>query len=278
MMGLSTMGDISLGCALVAGRKRVPRPAAGKTALRTFIFMTECSLLQMCNLPQRPLGWLCLFVPGSDLRQRFLMDGETGEQVVQLRQNLPRAAGFQEELQNPRWRKLRALVRRHKMGESFRVNLGVLMKTNVELVAFALNADSADPLAKQAQGSVINQATDRARKRAVTVFELGADFVKLRLALHARNALVHAEALIFFGNVVVGYTDVEREVELDFRFFGSRFAAQLADGALEHRSVKLEANRLNLSTLFPAQKVPRATKFQIQRSELEARTQVGELL
>src|SRR6186997_43470 len=35
MIGLSTSGSISLGCALVAGRKRVPRPAAGKTALRT---------------------------------------------------------------------------------------------------------------------------------------------------------------------------------------------------------------------------------------------------
>src|SRR5438874_8118082 len=35
MIGLSTRGSISFGCALVAGRKRVPRPAAGKTALRT---------------------------------------------------------------------------------------------------------------------------------------------------------------------------------------------------------------------------------------------------
>src|SRR5512134_1253349 len=34
MSGLSTSGSISLGCALVAGRKRVPNPAAGKTALR----------------------------------------------------------------------------------------------------------------------------------------------------------------------------------------------------------------------------------------------------
>src|SRR5262245_35787604 len=37
IIGLSTSGSISLGCALVAGRKRVPRPAAGKTALRTFM-------------------------------------------------------------------------------------------------------------------------------------------------------------------------------------------------------------------------------------------------
>src|ERR1700677_461667 len=33
--GLSTTGSISLGTALVAGRKRVPMPATGRTALRT---------------------------------------------------------------------------------------------------------------------------------------------------------------------------------------------------------------------------------------------------
>jgi len=34
MMGLSTTESISFGEALVAGRKRVPRPATGNTALR----------------------------------------------------------------------------------------------------------------------------------------------------------------------------------------------------------------------------------------------------
>src|SRR6266542_7159427 len=38
MMGLSTSGSISFGCALVAGRKRVPSPAAGNTALRITLF------------------------------------------------------------------------------------------------------------------------------------------------------------------------------------------------------------------------------------------------
>src|SRR4051795_10054401 len=38
--GLSTTGSISLGCALVAGRKRVPSPAAGMTALRTLMRLT----------------------------------------------------------------------------------------------------------------------------------------------------------------------------------------------------------------------------------------------
>src|SRR3989337_2971881 len=37
MTGLSTSGSISLGDAFVAGRNRVPHPAAGKTAFRTRI-------------------------------------------------------------------------------------------------------------------------------------------------------------------------------------------------------------------------------------------------
>ena len=37
MRGLSTMGGNSFGIALVAGRKRVPNPATGKTALRNFM-------------------------------------------------------------------------------------------------------------------------------------------------------------------------------------------------------------------------------------------------
>src|SRR6267378_3674774 len=35
--GLSTTVSISFGCAFVAGRKRVPSPAAGRTALRTLL-------------------------------------------------------------------------------------------------------------------------------------------------------------------------------------------------------------------------------------------------
>src|SRR5262245_48810287 len=42
MMGLSTSGSISFGCALVAGRKRVPSPAAGKTALRILPIVSAC--------------------------------------------------------------------------------------------------------------------------------------------------------------------------------------------------------------------------------------------
>src|SRR6185369_17816168 len=58
MRGLSTTGSISLGCALVAGRKRVPRPATGKIALLINIL----TILQLrigfshAVLPVRPLA------------------------------------------------------------------------------------------------------------------------------------------------------------------------------------------------------------------------------
>jgi hypothetical protein len=41
MVGTSTMGSISLGTALVAGKKRVPSPAAGTTTLRNGCFIAQ---------------------------------------------------------------------------------------------------------------------------------------------------------------------------------------------------------------------------------------------
>ena len=47
--GLSTTGSISLAVALVAGRKRVPRPATGRTALRNGL-ITVSSLVSRANI------------------------------------------------------------------------------------------------------------------------------------------------------------------------------------------------------------------------------------
>ena len=58
MLGTSTSGNISLGTALVAGRNRVPRPATGTTALRTFF--ADASLIW--------LGTLARFWPAAIVR------------------------------------------------------------------------------------------------------------------------------------------------------------------------------------------------------------------
>src|SRR5262245_61224431 len=56
MIGLSTRGSISLGWALVAGRKRVPRPAAGNTALRVFFVVAMRALSAMLSQGLRRTG------------------------------------------------------------------------------------------------------------------------------------------------------------------------------------------------------------------------------
>src|SRR6516162_1349935 len=64
MSGLSTTGSISLGLALVAGRKRVPRPATGNTAVRItdldvdLIAISPCPQLPSSRGPYRALGAL----------------------------------------------------------------------------------------------------------------------------------------------------------------------------------------------------------------------------
>src|SRR5580700_6680672 len=55
IIGLSTIGSISLGCALVAGRNRVPSPAAGKTAFRTLAgIYYSLAPISACWQPVRP--------------------------------------------------------------------------------------------------------------------------------------------------------------------------------------------------------------------------------
>src|SRR6478672_7865805 len=56
MIGLSTSGSISLGCALVAGRKRVPQPAAGKTAFRTRKRTSSCVCWAVPAVYARQIG------------------------------------------------------------------------------------------------------------------------------------------------------------------------------------------------------------------------------
>src|SRR6218665_88930 len=57
--GLSTTGSISLGDALVAGKKRVPRPATGNTALR----MVLATVMAVTSGRVGP--WHVVFSPGA---------------------------------------------------------------------------------------------------------------------------------------------------------------------------------------------------------------------
>jgi len=55
MAGLSTTGSISLGVAFVAGRNRVPRPAAGITAFVIPGAMRDCGNVMPAGYPRQPI-------------------------------------------------------------------------------------------------------------------------------------------------------------------------------------------------------------------------------
>ena len=69
MIGLSRIGSISLGMALVWGRKRVPSPAAAMTALRTNLFSRSRELVMMVLISQAKVwqfGAIYLGLRGRD--------------------------------------------------------------------------------------------------------------------------------------------------------------------------------------------------------------------
>src|ERR1019366_4771710 len=72
MVGLSTSGSISFGCALVTGRNRVPRPAAGKIALRTAGIVIRATSLTTIYL----LATLDGIRPGLEGRLERAVEGE----------------------------------------------------------------------------------------------------------------------------------------------------------------------------------------------------------
>src|ERR1700686_89414 len=67
MIGLSTNGNISFGWALVAGKKRVPNPAAGKMALRTLrVLRRSPSVRRSCCV----IAGLFILISGTYMERR----------------------------------------------------------------------------------------------------------------------------------------------------------------------------------------------------------------
>src|SRR5438067_13457987 len=166
MMGLSTSGSISFGCALVAGRKRVPSPAAGKTALRTFFFMASGSgsvgrgggRERLCyDGVKAPFGSVNYNSAGSRTWAGECSAGETpasasgGKHVrrrlrarqifqhaTQALQHSFRLGFFQKKLQHAGRGELRAFLRGHEARQLLRLNDGGGSELDADEVALAL--------------------------------------------------------------------------------------------------------------------------------------------
>src|SRR5438105_4918370 len=67
--GLSTRGSISLGWAFVAGRNRVPKPTAGKTAFEMRLLFDHCADAEPAGPIEEMHGYGC--VPVKPLTKCF---------------------------------------------------------------------------------------------------------------------------------------------------------------------------------------------------------------
>src|SRR5208282_855895 len=73
-------------------------------------------------------------------------------------------------------------------------------------------------------------------------------------------------------------TNIEAEIELDFRDFNACLALHFADGTFQHLRVEFEAHGFDVAALLSAEKIPRASQFEIEGGDLEACAEVGKFL
>ncbi len=109
--------------------------------------------------------------------------------------------------------------------------------------------------------------------------ELGADVVDGGLVECSGDALVHAQALVLFGDVVGVDADGDAEVEDGGGVRGLvALALHLVDGFFEHGGVHLEADGLDVAGLFSSEHVACAAELEVEGGDLESCAEVGELL
>ncbi len=92
-----------------------------------------------------------------------------------------------------------------------------------------------------------------------------------------RNALVHAQALAFVGDVSLGNADVEIQLDAWQRYLNFRLlAAQFLDRLLQQLTIEVKTHGIDVSMLLSAQQVPSAPDLEVEGSNPESGAQVAE--
>src|SRR5260370_28806538 len=164
----------------------------------------------------------------------------------------------------------------NKLRQALRFDARVLPEFKIYDIALAFDGVYSYAHAPELERGIVQQVADRWRRRSVTIFKFCGDIAQLTIRFHAGDALVHPQALIFFGNVLGGNTNVESEVELRLGFVGRDFAFHFADGALQHLGIQFEADGFDMTALLAAQQVAGAAEFEVERGNLESGSEIGE--
>ena len=90
--------------------------------------------------------------------------------------------------------------------------------------------------------------------------------------------LVHPEALALLGDVIGWNAHVESEVDGGGDLGTGFLAAQLLHGALEHLAVELEADRIDVTVLFPSQKIAGPAQLHVEGGNAEPGPELAEFL
>src|SRR5208337_63894 len=175
MMGLSTSGIISLGCALVAGRKRVPSPAAGKTALQTFFVMSPLTRKSLSSRNKR--------YHDRRLRDRLLLSRQLLQQRLQTHQHLLGLLLLQRELQHARGCELAAGLSGNETRQPLGLDGSIRRKANAYRLAASLDLGHADALRKQLQSGIVEQVAHCRRRSAVAIAQFSRHIRELRFRL-----------------------------------------------------------------------------------------------
>src|SRR4029077_6873606 len=143
---------------------------------------------------------------------------QLAQEAVDLVDNSFRLGGFQTEFQHAAGRELCAARLGHESPQPLRLNGSLLRKLDGDRVPSAVDGEYANPLRQQLERRRSQQVADWWRGLAIAIGQLFAHVVERRLALNAGRALVHAQALVFFGNIVGRNAQVDSQVELGADF------------------------------------------------------------
>src|SRR5579864_1698497 len=153
-------------------------------------------------------------------RLRYHLRTQLAQKPIDLVNHGFRLRGLYIELEHASRRKLCAPRLRHESCQPLRLNRRLLREFDRHGIALAVNGQHAHTFAQQLQSGRRQQITYRRRRLAIAVLQFLADIIQRRFTLHARGALIHAQALVLFCDISWRNAQIDAEIELRADFVG----------------------------------------------------------
>src|SRR5262249_23146819 len=111
-------------------------------------------------------------------------------------------------------------------------------------------------------------------QRAVAVFDLSSNVRQLLVSLRRRDPLVGPQPLTHVVDVLFGNPNVDAQIHRSRKLVVDRLALQLANRSLEHLSVKVKADRIDVTRLLASEQIARPAQLEVERGDAKSRAEV----